>query len=119
MRRPARKTSPIMVLAERYVFIRYSLVTLCRTAGTNFSPGHRNGCGNRPGLAMTRVISQSLLLAVRVRDSAVGMSLSRREIEVLEHGARGETSKEIASALGIVERTVDWHSAQASGRLGA
>ena len=54
-----------------------------------------------------------------MRDSAVGMSLSRREIEVLEHVARGETSKEIASALGIGERTVNWHIAQAFARLGA
>jgi len=68
---------------------------------------------------MTRGISQSLLLAVRERDSAVGVSLSRREIEVLEHVARGETSKEIASALGIGERTVNWHIAQAFARLGA
>ena len=36
-------------------------------------------------------------------------SLSRREIEVLRHVALGETSKEIAGALGIGERTVNWH----------
>jgi len=46
------------------------------------------------------------------------MSLSRREIEVLEHVSRGETSKEIAAALGIRERTVNWHVAQAFARLG-
>lgn len=47
------------------------------------------------------------------------MSLSRREIEVLEHVARGETSKEIAAALGIGERTVNWHIARVFDRLGA
>jgi DNA-binding CsgD family transcriptional regulator len=36
-------------------------------------------------------------------------SLSKREIEVLRHVALGETSKEIAGALGIGERTVNWH----------
>jgi NarL family two-component system response regulator YdfI len=47
------------------------------------------------------------------------VSLSRREIEVLEHVARGETSKEIALALGIRERTVNWHIAKTFAKLGA
>jgi DNA-binding CsgD family transcriptional regulator len=58
-------------------------------------------------------------LPERTREAAIGTSLSRREIEVLEHVARGETSKEIAAALGIRERTVNWHIAQAFARLGA
>ena len=37
------------------------------------------------------------------------VSLSEREIEVLRHVARGETSKEVGRALGISERTVNWH----------
>jgi NarL family two-component system response regulator YdfI len=37
------------------------------------------------------------------------MSLSQREIEILQHVAVGETSKEIAMRLGIRERTVNWH----------
>ena len=47
------------------------------------------------------------------------MSLSRREIEVLEHVAIGQTSKEIALALGIRERTVNWHIGKAFAKLGA
>ncbi|HVD51424.1 MAG TPA: helix-turn-helix transcriptional regulator [Candidatus Udaeobacter sp.] len=46
-------------------------------------------------------------------------SLSRREIEVLTHVALGETSKEIAGALGIGERTVNWHLERVFLKLGA
>lgn len=46
-------------------------------------------------------------------------SLSQREIEILRHVALGETSKEIAGALGIRERTVNWHIERAFVKLGA
>ena len=46
-------------------------------------------------------------------------SLSRREIEVLRHVALGETSKEIAGALGIGERTVNWHLGRVFLKLNA
>jgi DNA-binding CsgD family transcriptional regulator len=49
----------------------------------------------------------------------MGPSLSRREIEVIRHVARGETSKEIAGALGIRERTVNWHIERVFLKLGA
>jgi len=49
----------------------------------------------------------------------MGPSLSRREIEVLRHVALGETSKEIAGALGIGERTVNWHLERVFLKLGA
>ncbi|MGH2490572.1 MAG: response regulator transcription factor [Candidatus Limnocylindria bacterium] len=81
--------------------------------------GQPNRCRNRHRLSKTLRISGPLLLAERTREAAIGTSLSRREIEVLEHVARGETSKEIAAALGIRERTVNWHIAQAFARLGA
>jgi DNA-binding CsgD family transcriptional regulator len=45
--------------------------------------------------------------------------LSNREIEVLRHVALGETSKEIASRLGIRERTVNWHLTRVYAKLGA
>ncbi|HSL33188.1 MAG TPA: helix-turn-helix transcriptional regulator, partial [Candidatus Limnocylindrales bacterium] len=35
--------------------------------------------------------------------------LSMREVEVLRHLARGATNRDIATALGISERTVDRH----------
>ena len=47
------------------------------------------------------------------------MPLSLREIEILRYVAVGETSKEIASKLGIRERTVNWHLARAYAKLGA
>jgi DNA-binding CsgD family transcriptional regulator len=49
----------------------------------------------------------------------VSQSLSPREIEVLTHVALGETSKEIAAALGIGERTVNWHLERVFAKLGA
>jgi two-component system, NarL family, response regulator YdfI len=49
----------------------------------------------------------------------MGPSLSRREIEVLRHVPLGETSKEIAGALGIGERTVNWHLERVFIKLGA
>jgi len=47
------------------------------------------------------------------------MPLSQREIEILRHVARGETSKEIATSLGIRERTVNWHLGRVFAKLGA
>jgi len=52
-------------------------------------------------------------------EEAIGRSLSQREIEILRHVALGETSKEIATALGIGERTVNWHIGKAFHKLGA
>ena len=45
--------------------------------------------------------------------------LSPRQREILALVAAGRTSKEIASALGISESTVNWHLANAFERLGA
>ena len=55
----------------------------------------------------------------RTREEAIGSQLSPREIEILRHIAVGETSKEIALALGIRERTVNWHIANVFAKLGA
>ena len=46
-------------------------------------------------------------------------TLSPRQREILALVAAGRTSKEIASALGISESTVNWHLANAFERLGA
>jgi DNA-binding CsgD family transcriptional regulator len=45
--------------------------------------------------------------------------LSPRQREILALVAAGRTSKEIASELGISERTVNWHLSNAFVRLGA
>jgi DNA-binding response OmpR family regulator len=41
------------------------------------------------------------------------------EVEVLTWAARGKTSAEIAQILGLTKRTVDFHTANARGKLGA
>jgi DNA-binding NarL/FixJ family response regulator len=45
--------------------------------------------------------------------------LNDREIEVLTWVARGKTSAEIAQILGLTKRTVDFHTDNARGKLGA
>ena len=47
------------------------------------------------------------------------VSLNDREIEVLTWVARGKTSAEIAQILGLTKRTVDFHTDNARGKLGA
>jgi DNA-binding CsgD family transcriptional regulator len=49
----------------------------------------------------------------------VAANLSPRQREILELVAKGRTSKQIASELGISESTVNWHIANAFTRLGA
>jgi DNA-binding CsgD family transcriptional regulator len=46
-------------------------------------------------------------------------TLSPRQLEILDLVAEGRTSKEIASALGISESTVNWHLANVFAKLGA
>jgi DNA-binding NarL/FixJ family response regulator len=47
------------------------------------------------------------------------VDLNDREIEVLTWVARGKTSAEIAQILGLSKRTVDFHTDNARGKLGA
>jgi DNA-binding response OmpR family regulator len=47
------------------------------------------------------------------------VTLNDREIEVLTWVARGKTSAEIAQILGLTKRTVDFHTDNARGKLGA
>ena len=46
------------------------------------------------------------------------MHLSEREVEVLAWSARGKTSGEIATILGLSKRTVDFHIDNARQKLG-
>jgi DNA-binding NarL/FixJ family response regulator len=46
------------------------------------------------------------------------VSLSDREVEVLTWSARGKTSGEIASIIGVAKRTVDFHAESARNKLG-
>jgi DNA-binding response OmpR family regulator len=47
------------------------------------------------------------------------VGLNDREVEVLTWVARGKTSAEIAQIIGLTNRTVDFHTDNARGKLGA
>src|SRR5246500_247104 len=47
------------------------------------------------------------------------IDLNDREVETLTWVARGKTSAEIAQILGLTKRTVDFHTDNARGKLGA
>jgi len=64
---------------------------------------------------MARVLSQKNVTKV---ESSEPLNLTDRELEVLEAVARGERSKEVASHLGISERTVKAHLASIYQKLG-
>lgn len=64
---------------------------------------------------MARVLSQANAPKAVSNES---INLTDRELEVLEAVARGERSKEIASHLGISERTVKAHLASIYNKLG-
>jgi len=64
---------------------------------------------------MSRVLTQTSVLKPRLNES---FNLTDREFEVLEAVARGERSKEVASHLGISERTVKAHLASIYNKLG-
>jgi NarL family two-component system response regulator YdfI len=64
---------------------------------------------------MARLLSQKN--AVKM-ESNEPVNLTDRELEVLASVARGERSKEIASHLGISERTVKAHLASIYNKLG-
>jgi len=48
-----------------------------------------------------------------------GMALSAREVQCLDLAARGQTTEDIATKLGISERTVQFHFDGIRGKLGA
>jgi NarL family two-component system response regulator YdfI len=64
---------------------------------------------------MARVLSQKKVTKVESNET---FNLTDRELEVLEAVARGERSKEVASHLGISERTVKAHLASIYQKLG-
>jgi NarL family two-component system response regulator YdfI len=64
---------------------------------------------------MVRVLSQKSATKI---ESNTSLNLTDRELEVLASVARGERSKEVASHLGISERTVKAHLASIYNKLG-
>jgi len=55
----------------------------------------------------------------RTKPAAVGKVLSRREQQVMSGVLEGKTSREIAAALGVSVRTVEFHRANLLAKLGA
>ena len=50
-------------------------------------------------------------------DEHVPVTLTVREVEVLNHSFHGKTSKEVADTLFVSKRTVDFHLANAYAKL--
>ena len=50
-------------------------------------------------------------------DSTNGKCLTPRKIEILKHIAAGETNPQIATALGLSVKTVDWHRVNLMSKL--
>jgi NarL family two-component system response regulator YdfI len=67
---------------------------------------------------MARVLARANAASTNDIDPAEAINLTEREQEVLQAVARGERSKEIATQLGISERTVKAHLASIYGKLG-
>jgi len=64
------------------------------------------------------IIETRLARVARARPGQPGVSLSEREIAALLWSARGKTSGEIATILGLSKRTVDFHIDNARQKLG-
>lgn len=67
---------------------------------------------------IARLIQRTNKAPARKVECSSNVTLTERELEVLQAVARGERSKEIALALGISERTVKAHIASIFARLG-
>ncbi|MGH7470391.1 MAG: response regulator [Longimicrobiales bacterium] len=70
------------------------------------------------GSLLAPVAASALLRRVR-QDAEPRPQLTPRELDVLQHLARGLGNKRIASALGISERTVKFHMSAVFAKLGA
>lgn len=62
--------------------------------------------------------NQSSAPASAPNESGKGVKISRRQKEILEHVARGDTNQEIADALGLGRRTVETHRYKLMEKLG-
>ncbi|HXW65734.1 MAG TPA: LuxR C-terminal-related transcriptional regulator, partial [Burkholderiaceae bacterium] len=67
---------------------------------------------------LASIISARLARVARLEIWSKQVDLSQREIETLTWSARGKTSDEIASILGLSKRTVDFHIDNARTKLG-
>ncbi len=76
---------------------------------------------SRGDLYVHPAMTRALLEARSVEHSpprVTGVSLTRREVDILKMLARGNTNRQIAEALGLSVRTVEGHRANLMGKLG-
>lgn len=64
------------------------------------------------------IIETRLAKSARLRSPTPRIPLSEREVELLAWSARGKTSAEIATIVGLSKRTVDFHIDNARQKLG-
>ncbi|MDF3839815.1 response regulator transcription factor [Cupriavidus basilensis] len=67
---------------------------------------------------LTSIVEARLARVARTRHALPAVHLSEREVETLVWSARGKTSGEIATILGLSKRTVDFHIDNARLKLG-
>jgi len=67
---------------------------------------------------LASIVETRLARVARTRTALPAVHLSEREIETLVWSARGKTSGEIATILGLSKRTVDFHIDNAREKLG-
>lgn len=67
---------------------------------------------------LTSIVEARLARVARKRPGLPAVQLSEREVETLVWSARGKTSGEIATILGLSKRTVDFHIDNARQKLG-
>ncbi|WP_454724548.1 MULTISPECIES: response regulator transcription factor [Cupriavidus] len=67
---------------------------------------------------LTSIVETRLARVARTRHGLPDVQLSEREVEALVWSARGKTSGEIATILGLSKRTVDFHIDNARQKLG-
>jgi DNA-binding CsgD family transcriptional regulator len=68
---------------------------------------------------LTMIIEARLKAVARTGLWPKTVALNEREAEVLIWVARGKTSVDIAQIVGLTKRTVDFHTNNARGKLGA
>jgi DNA-binding CsgD family transcriptional regulator/tetratricopeptide (TPR) repeat protein len=89
--------------------VRVGIAEACRALGDAESAALELGAAREVFTQLGAAPDLAALDAIAGVSPPVPGGLSLREVEVLRHLARGETNRQIASALGISERTVDRH----------
>ncbi len=69
------------------------------------------------GIFLYPSVAETVLDQVQCKSSSIG-TLTPRETEVLKHIAHGESNPQIAAALTLSVKTVDWHRTNLMSKLG-